>query len=402
MIDGNGTIEVPWNSEGWERAIFQRRDIGRLGRDAGDWVLYTPGRLVVDSAAANNDRVREVLRRRNADAAREEAAEVAGRLGLTLFTVPDDHLVPAIESIRAIVPGAASLDHVWLPGPNRVHGDDLPVPATDPGDIPGSDESAGKGLTIVVLDTGIGPKIPFRAHPGRGDAEVPDEDGDRLRDFAAGHGTHVAGLIARTAPGARIVPRRLLTSPVGMASELDTAAAIIAAGADEAHLVNCSFGGTTLFDAPPLVTERALATLAPGTVVVAAAGNSGDERPHWPAACKHVIAVGSVGRREKDGEWLRTDFSNHGPWVDCCAPGVSVASTFLYTEDGLADDPPFGGFATWSGTSFSCPQVVAAIAALATRDGIDPSLAAYRLVQDPARPRIGSIGTLVEPDNLPQ
>jgi subtilisin family serine protease len=401
MIDGDDSIEVPWNSEGWERAIIQRRDIGRFGRDAGDVVLYTPGRLVVDSEAAKNDRVREVLRRRSADACREEAAEVAGRLGLTLFTVPDDHLVAAVASIRAVVPGAASLDHVWLPGPNRVHGDDLPVPTTDPGDIPGADGSAGKGLTIVVLDTGIGPKIPFRVQAGPGDEEVPDENGDGQRDFAAGHGTHVAGLIARTAPGARIVARRLLTSPVGMASELDTAAAIIAAAADRADLVNCSFGGTTLFDSPPLITERALATLAPGTVVVAAAGNSGDERPHWPAACKHVIAVGSVGRREKSGDWLRTDFSNRGPWVDCCAPGVSVPSTFLYTENELADDPPFAGFATWSGTSFSCPQVVAAIAALATRDGIDPSLAAYKLVEDPARPRIGSIGTLVDPGNLP-
>jgi subtilisin family serine protease len=400
MIDGDDSIAVPWNSGGWERAIFQRRDIGRLGRNAGDLVLYTPGRLIVDSEAAEHNGVREALARRAADPCEEEAAEVAARLGLTLFTVPDDHLVAAVSSIRAAVPGSASLDHVWLPGPNRVHGDDLPLPADDPRDIPSRNSSAGEGLTIAVLDTGIA-KVPFGVDAGAADAEIPDENHDRMRDFAAGHGTHVAGLIARSAPGARILARRLLTTPVGMASELDTAAAIIAAGNEGAQIINCSFGGTTLFDAPPLITVRALATLKPGTVVVAAAGNSGDERPHWPAACKGVIAVGAVGRRDDCAPWLRADFSNRGSWVDCCAPGVSVASTFLHTNGELADTPGFDGFATWSGTSFSCPQVVAAIAALATRDGIEPSLAAYRLVNDPSRPRIASIGTLVDPDDLP-
>jgi subtilisin family serine protease len=399
MSKDGDCIEVPWDSKAWEQAILQRRDIGRLG-GTGDWVMYTPGRLVLDERAAKDDGVREVLRRRNADPCSEAAAETAERLGLTLFTAPDDQLVGAVREIRARVPAGASLDHMWLPGPNRVHGDDTPVPAGDPGTIPGSDASAGKGLRIVVLDTGIGPKVPFEVQSRPQDEEHPDDDGDGMRDFAAGHGTHVAGLIACTAPGAQLIARRLLESPVGMASELDTAAAIIAAGEEGVDILNCSFGGTTLFDAPPLVTVRALETLAPSTVVVAAAGNSGDERPHWPAACTGVIAVGAVHRAGDGGPWLQTDFSNHGQWVDCCAPGVAMASTFLDTA-GLGDTPPFQGFASWSGTSFSAPQVAAAIAALATRDAIDPSLAAYRLVFDPARPRIGSVGTLVEPADLP-
>jgi subtilisin family serine protease len=398
MIDGEDEpIEVPWNSKDWEQAIFQRRDIAIIGRDREN-VLYTPSRLVVDTRAAEDRRVSAELERRSAKPCREPAAEVARRLGLTLLTISDEEIVDAVRAIRRLAPGQASLDHIWLPGPNRVHGDDLPVP-TDPVEIPGPDPSAGKGLSIFVLDTGIAPKVPFAVDARPEDAEIPDEDGDNLRDFAAGHGTHISGLVARTAPAARIAPRRLLTSPVGMASELDTAAAILAAGADGADIINCSFGGTTLFDAPPLVTERALGSLKPGTVVVAAAGNSGEERPHYPAAFKHVIAVGSVAR-VRGGPWQRADFSNHGPWVDCCAPGASVPSTFLDT-DGLADNPPFRGWATWSGTSFSAPQVAAAIAALATREGISPSLAAWRLVQDPARPRVGSVGTLVDPDDLP-
>ncbi len=80
--------------------------------------------------------------------------------------------------------------------------------------------------------------------------------------------------------------------------------------------------------------------------------------------------------------------------MDCCAPGVDVASTFLRFGE-------FNGFATWTGTSMSCPQVAGAIAAIASRDGIDVSLAAYRLVYDPARPRMQDLGAVVDPANLP-
>jgi subtilisin family serine protease len=71
-----------------------------------------------------------------------------------------------------------------------------------------------------------------------------------------------------------------------------------------------------------------------------------------------------------------------------------VASTFLRFGE-------FDGFATWTGTSMSCPQVAGAIAAIASRDGIDVCLAAYRLVYDPARPRMQDLGAVVDPANLP-
>ena len=395
MSDGDEVITVPWNSAAWEQAIRQRRDVGRFGGDAdGGGVLFTPGRLLVDARAAQEKDVREELRRACATVCEEPAAEIAARLGLTLFTVADDVLIETVRRIRAVAPGAAALDHVLVPGPLRGHGDDLPVATSDPGDIPGDDKEAGAGLAIHVLDTGIAREAGFAAPADAGDAEIEDEDGDRRRDHAAGHGTHVAGIIARTAPGAEIVVQRVLRTPVGLVTEIDAAAAIAAAGEAGADIVNCSFGGATLFDAAPLALERALERLPVATVVVAAAGNQGAEQPHWPAASKGVIAVGSVGC-EKDGDWKRTDFSNFGNWVDCCAPGVAVASAFLHSAEDTLDDPPFRGWATWSGTSFSAPAVTAAIAALATRESIAPSLAAYRLVSDPARPRIARVGTLV-------
>ena len=49
----------------------------------------------------------------------------------------------------------------------------------------------------------------------------------------------------------------------------------------------------------------------------------------------------------------------------------------------------------------SCPQVAGAVAAIAARDGIDVSAAAYKLVHDPARPRLPGLGAIVDPANLP-
>jgi len=380
--------KVKWDSSAWERAILERNDIARWGRE-GDWVLYRPSRLLVRTRALKDKRVSSALTRNGADRHGDKAAEVAKALGFTLFVTPDDKLVSLVRRIRAFSPNSASLDYVQLPGPNRIHGDDIPKPTDGPLSIPGSG-AAGEGVTVLVLDTGFADPQPFAVSTTAADAEVPDEDGDSRRDFAAGHGTHVAGIVAAYAPGATIVARRLLTTPVGQASDLDVAEALMEH--DGAHIINCSFGSTTLNDSPPILIEEALATLPRETVVVAAAGNSGANRPNWPAACNGVVAVGAVGSPNNDGTWLQTDFSNYGLWVDCCAPGVTIASTFIDRPD-----LGYGGFATWSGTSMAAPAVSGTIAAIASQAGIDASVAA---AQVRALPALGAIGALVDPAKL--
>ncbi|MEA2149133.1 MAG: hypothetical protein QOD69_963 [Solirubrobacteraceae bacterium] len=385
-------LPVPcWDSSEWDRVLLHRCDIGRIG-GPGDVVLYRPGRLLVEAGAVDDARVRRVLGAGDAERADEDAGDVAAALGLTLLVAPDDQIVDLVRGLRRERAGAASLDHVLVAGPARWHGDDLPVPVEDPGDIPGADCEAGAGLTIAVLDTGIDPKAPFPVQSGPGDAEVPDEDHDGRRDPPAGHGTHIAGLVARTAPGATVVAHRVLRTVAGQASELEVAKALMDVGTPD--LVNCSFSGTVLGDGQPLAVARALDRLSPSTVVVACAGNTGTNRPQWPAASPRVIAVGAVGRAKPADRWLRTDFSSFGSWVDCCAPGMSVQSAFLHVD-------AFSGWAAWSGTSMSCPQVVGAIAAVATRDSISVPHAAFKVARDPARPRVAQLGTLVDPASLP-
>ncbi len=398
MIEAQGIHPVPWD-RGWDETIerqIKQGSIGRAGGD-GDSVLFLPGRLLVDVGVARNRSVQSALKSARVSPTRSADRAVAARLGLRVYeTATKDsadgaRLVDVVREINSIAPRSASLDHVLIAGPARWGGDGLPAAIGDPKTVPGSDPGLGKGITVAVLDTGIA-EVPFPVDAGPGDAEIPDEDGDDQRDPPAGHGTHAAGLVASVAPGARIVARRMLTTVAGVASDLAVASALLENA--DADIINCSFSGPTLGDAAPLIVERALALLPATTVVVACAGNNATDRPQWPAASKGVVAVAAVAPDRGGKLFLRTDFTNHGWWVDCCAPGVDVASTFLRFGE-------FTGFATWTGTSMSCPQVAGAIAAITSRDGVDVSLAAYRLVYDPARPRMRDLGAVVDPANLP-
>jgi subtilisin family serine protease len=404
MIEDDASI-VPWEGL-WDQTLEQLIKDGTIGftgdlaNPRGDWVLFRPGRLLVDARVTKVPAVEAALRAARAQPAStletERARAVAARLDLRVYETggetDDVRLVDTVREINRAVARSASLDHVLFGGPARWGGDSVPVAIPDPGTVPGPDSALGKGMTVAVLDTGIA-DVPFPADAGAGDAEVPDEDRDGKRDAPAGHGTHVAGLVTSVAAGARIVARRILTGVAGIASDLDVAGALLDNA--QADIINCSFSGPVLDDAGPPAVLRALAQLPATTVVVACAGNLGSDRPQWPAAAKGVIAVGAIQRRRGSRRFDRPDFTNFGEWVDCCAPGVDVPSTFL------AGVENFGGFATWTGTSMACPQVAGAIAAIASRDGIDATTAAQRLVHDPSRPRMPGLGAIVDPANLP-
>ncbi|MCG5219580.1 S8/S53 family peptidase [Streptosporangium sp. KLBMP 9127] len=246
----------------------------------------------------------------------------------------------------------------------------------------------GRGATVALLDTGLD------AHPWwaesawftdqRGDiGERTDADRDDRLDAQAGHGTFIAGLLVRRAHGVRLRVMRVLDSH-GVGDEAGLLRALARLHDRPPHLINLSLGGHTVQDLPPLLVAGALARM-PGTVVVAAAGNSASPRPLWPAALPQVIAVGALDPTET----FRAPFSAYGPWVDACARGEWLASTFLTTG-------PFDGYARWSGTSFAAALVTGAIAD-AARD-MPPSQAAAHVL-DPLRSReIPDLGVVVPAD----
>ncbi|MGW4637029.1 S8 family peptidase [Sphaerisporangium sp. NPDC004334] len=224
------------------------------------------------------------------------------------------------------------------------------------------------GVTAAVLDTGLAPHPWFTGadwFPGQ-PGEVLDADGDGLLDGQAGHGTFIAGLLLRQAPGIRLRVVRALDSH-GVGDEAGVLRALGALREAPVDVLVLSFGCHTYDDQASPLVERALAALT-GTVVVACAGNTASSRPFWPAALPGVIAVGALD----SAEVTRARFSAYGPWVDACARGEALTSSFV-------DFHPFDGYAMWSGTSFAAAVVGGAIAAAARR--MPPGEAAHQVLR---------------------
>jgi subtilisin family serine protease len=260
--------------------------------------------------------------------------------------------------------------------------------------------ATGANVVVAVIDTGIDPTHPDlegRLVPGY-DFVADDADPSEERDAAApsdvdanaayGHGTFIAGLIAKVAPNARIMPIRALR-PDGTGEAFDIAEAVDFAVSNDAHILNMSFGAPTKIDG--LVKE--LAEAKKETILVAATGNSGADAKLYPAEESSVIAVGAV-----DDINVKPSWSNFGSLVDLSAPGVEMKSTY-----------PGGQYATWSGTSFAAPVVAATAALLASRQiatgEFNPDCAAETLVETGRaidalsgnRPFRGKMGALVDP-----
>ncbi len=206
-------------------------------------------------------------------------------------------------------------------------------------------------IVIAIVDTGVD-----LDHPDMSGKLVPGydfENGDPVPDDDNGHGTHTAGLaaaatnndtgIAGVGWSCRIMPVKALDSD-GNGSVATIANALNFAANNGANVISLSLG--TKSNSATL-QAAVLNAQAHNAVVVASAGNSGNQVATYPAAYPHAIAVAA----STDAD-LRADFSNYGNWVDVAAPGVNVYSSYKN-----------GGYKYMSGTSMSTPMV-AGLAAL--------------------------------------
>lgn len=250
--------------------------------------------------------------------------------------------------------------------------------------------TTGAGVRVAVLDTGIDrlhPALAGKVLPGHDfvDGDADPAEGGSAANGAWGHGTHVAGLVALAAPGASILPLRVL-DPDGFGNTWVLQEAMLyamdpdgnPATADGAHVINLSLGTTTrtrLFYAmadlytcslPPVGTppskeldfndpgydvDRQRCAGSPGAVLTAAAGNSGSDKPReYPAA---ESANGKLSVGASTATRRLADFSNRGSKVDLAAPGEAITSTL-----------PGGLWGTWSGTSMAAPLTAGTAALL--------------------------------------
>ncbi len=221
--------------------------------------------------------------------------------------------------------------------------------------------ATGQGVVVAVLDSGMDmahPAFAGRVAPGGFDfvdrdaqpAEVAngvDENGNGLVDEAYGHGTYVAGLVALVAPGAQVLPVRIIDSD-GLTTAWRILQGVDLAADRGARVTNMSLGGLSL----GIIVEKNLESRAKGgLVLVAAAGNENTGELRHPAANPGVVGVTAIDGRTGQ----KATFANSGSWVDVAAPGVRVVSAF-----------PGGRYATWGGTSASAPVAAGALALVAS------------------------------------
>jgi serine protease AprX len=260
----------------------------------------------------------------------------------------------------------------------------------------------GRGVGVAIVDSGIS---AHSALDGKVVAAVSFVPGDAGTEDAYGHGTHIAGLIAGSAPsnttplyqtgiapGAHLINVRVLGSE-GAGYTSDVIAGIQWVVANRARLrirvVNLSLGHPVVEScvADPLcvAAERAVAA---GLVVVASAGNAGkDEHGRRvlgsissPGNAPSAITVGAlntwgtVGR----GDDTITTYSSRGPSSvdmflkpDVAAPGnkivsLEAAGSYLatrYPEQHVAGQGRDAYF-RMSGTSMSAGLVSGGVALL--------------------------------------
>ncbi|WP_455711785.1 S8 family serine peptidase [Streptomyces collinus] len=204
--------------------------------------------------------------------------------------------------------------------------------------------STGKGVKVAVLDTGVNPDTSSLKGQVLGD-EVPETVSYKATEDYNGHGTSMAELISGTgagggmqglAPGAKIVPYRVLSKGVSSAVKKKTpsvADAIKSAADSDAQIINMSIG-TDIID--PDVEKVVKYAHSKGKLMFAATGNNAESENFigYPAAYPYVVGVAASDEKGKVGE-----FSEFGNYVDLAAPGLNVPywcdATFRsYCDDG--------------------------------------------------------------------
>jgi Subtilase family len=225
------------------------------------------------------------------------------------------------------------------------------------------------------------------------DAPDPSDAIIRPVDSHTGHGSFVAGVIRQVVPDATVLSIRIMRSD-GIVPEGDLLVAL-ALIADRVAAAQATGDPTGMIDAVSLslgyfsdsAADVAYTSalrqvidelLDLGVLVTAAAGNYTTRRRYYPAAfagdpaAADRIPLVSVGALNPNG--TPAAFSDGGSWVHGWARGAAIVSTFPLdvngpsnanvgnvAAEGLDPDDYSGGFAAWSGTSFSAPAMAASL-----------------------------------------
>ncbi len=221
--------------------------------------------------------------------------------------------------------------------------------------VPGFSFTSVRRLNVAVLDTGLSPLQPILwnhvlaslnvVEPGEPAYDSPrgtDSNLNGIPDEGLGHGTMVAGIIADTSPLCNLIIVRSADSD-GLSTAWWIVKGIAFSVLNGAKIINISLGS---LERVPALSEVIDWVEARHSIIVAAAGNNGQQTQFHPASLSKAVSVTGVDPLDR-----KASFANWDSSVDVCAPATGIKS---YWWDGT--------MGIWSGTSFSAPFVSAAIA----------------------------------------
>lgn len=375
-------------AEGRERVAFIKRQTGRdwtvipadtlplLATGHLDKALFNVSALIRGKYAQRSSLPLIVEYAGEAGTARRQltaaGADTVRPIGGTPFATLGEHRADAAGFWKGIAPGradatsfGAGVRRVWLDGHSRIQLDST-VPRIG---APHAWEKGytGTGVKVAVLDTGYDPNHPDLKGLVTESANFTTEPNT---DDLNGHGTHVTSTVAGSgaasdgkykgvAPGVQILSGKVCTAD-GNCDNSDIVEGLAWAAQHGAKVINLSLGDTDTPETDALEAMVETVTRDYGTLVVAAAGNSGPGKVSSPASDDRALAVGAA---EEDDDLA--GFSSVGPRVgdsglkpDIIAPGVNVVAA--RAGGTTADD----GYVAMSGTSMATPHVTGAAAIL--------------------------------------
>ncbi|KXH84067.1 S8 family serine peptidase [Sporosarcina sp. HYO08] len=226
-------------------------------------------------------------------------------------------------------------------------------------------------VIVAVIDTGIDYTHSFFRNRIVAGYDFVDDDSDPMD--VQYHGTHVAGIIAKTtSENVKIMPIRALDDK-GNGYDSNVARGIRYAVDNGAAVINMSFGG----DRYSRYLADAIAYAHSNNVlVVVSSGNEGKNTANfYPASEEKAIVVTATDRSDHIAR-----FSNTGATIDVSAPGVGIISTIPGERFGVLD-----------GTSMAAP-FVSGIAAMMKLDNPKRSNTAIEALLKKYVDDLGAIG----------
>lgn len=199
----------------------------------------------------------------------------------------------------------------------------------------------GEKMRVCVIDTGYNLHDFTKDNILCGKNFVNENNPNDFND-EDGHGTFCIGEIVQVAPKCEIVVAKALGKG-GSGSYKTIISAFRYAIEQKCNVISMSLGGTTpsqeLHELIKLANELDI-------IVCTSAGNNGDgnsktDEIAYPANYEESVNVGAINLDKGIAK-----YSNSNQWVDICAVGTNIVSTYLNNK-----------WCTTSGTSMSAPIV---------------------------------------------